>query len=49
MGPIETILDDKNSFQPDFAYIAADRAEIVKDYIYGAPDLVVEVLYEKNA
>jgi Uma2 family endonuclease len=49
IGPIETILDDQNSFQPDFVYIAKNRLDIVKDYIYGAPDLVVEVLWEKNA
>jgi Uma2 family endonuclease len=49
IGPMETILDDQNSFQPDFVYIAAGRLEIVKDYVYGPPDLVVEVLWEKNA
>jgi len=49
IGPIEVVLDTQSSFQPDFAYVAASRAKIVKDYIYGAPDLVVEVLWEKNA
>ena len=49
MGPIETILDDHNSFQPDFVYITEKRREIVKDYIYGAPDLVVEILEVINA
>ena len=49
MGPIEVILDDQNSFQPDFVYIAEDRKDMLKDYIYGAPDLVVEILWEKNA
>jgi Uma2 family endonuclease len=49
IGPIEVILDKQNSFQPDFVYIAKERLEIVKDYIYGPPDLVVEVLWEKNA
>ncbi len=48
-GPIEVILDDQNSFQPDFIYISNERRDIVKDYIYGAPDIVVEVLWEKNA
>jgi len=48
-GPIEVILDEQNSFQPDFIYIAEDRSDIVKDYVYGPPDLVVEVLWEKNA
>jgi Uma2 family endonuclease len=49
MGPIETIFDDQNSFQPDFVYISKERRDIVKDYIYGSPDLVVEILWEKNA
>src|SRR6202023_2441668 len=44
MGPIETILDEDNSFQPDFVYITEQRREIVKDYIYGPPDFVVEIL-----
>jgi Uma2 family endonuclease len=48
-GPIEVILDDQNSFQPDFIYISKERSEILKDYIYGAPDVVVEILWEKNA
>jgi Uma2 family endonuclease len=49
MGPIETILDEHNSFQPDFVYVTEERREIVKDYIYGAPDFVVEVLEVINA
>lgn len=49
IGPIEVILDNQNSFQPDFVYVAAENKQIVNGYIYGAPDLVVEVLWEKNA
>lgn len=49
MGPIETILDEHNSFQPDFVYITEECREIVKDYIYGAPNFVVEILEPKNA
>lgn len=48
MGPIETILDELNSFQPDFVYIGADN-DIIKDYIYGAADIVFEILCEQNA
>src|SRR5215469_2611593 len=48
MGPIETILDEFNSFQPDFIYITESRREIVKDYIHGAPDFVIEVLSIEN-
>lgn len=49
MGPIEVIFDEQNSFQPDFIYVAEERHNIIKDYIYGPPDIVVEVLWEKNA
>lgn len=49
MGPIETILDESNSFQPDFVYIAESRKDIIKDYIYGAPDIVFEILCPTNA
>ncbi len=49
IGPTEVIFDDQNSFQPDFIYIAEDRLDIIKNYIYGPPDLVIEVLWEKNA
>jgi Uma2 family endonuclease len=49
IGPIEVILDNLNSFQPDLVYISKDRLDIIKDYIYGPPDLVIEVLWEKNA
>ncbi|WDF77249.1 Uma2 family endonuclease [Mucilaginibacter sp. KACC 22773] len=49
MRPIEVILGNQNSFQPDFVYVAEERRDIIRDYIYGPPDLVVEVLWEKNA
>lgn len=31
-------------FEPDLVYISNDRLHILEDNIYGAPDLVVEVL-----
>jgi Uma2 family endonuclease len=49
IGPIETILDDHNSFQPDFIYITEDRRDIIKDYIYGPPNFLVEILEPINA
>jgi len=49
IGPIEVILDNYNSYQSDFVYVAVDKTEIVKDYIYGAPNMVIEVLWDKNA
>ncbi|SEO25672.1 Putative restriction endonuclease [Mucilaginibacter sp. OK283] len=49
MRPIEVILGNQNSFQPDIVYVAEERRDIIRDYVYGAPDIVVEVLWEKNA
>ncbi len=40
---IDVYLDDKNHYVPD-AMIVCDRSIIHRDAIYGAPDLVVEVL-----
>jgi Uma2 family endonuclease len=45
-SPIDVFLDDKrNAFQPDLIFIANENRSIIKeDGIYGAPDLVVEIL-----
>jgi Uma2 family endonuclease len=44
-APIDVKFDDGNVFQPDVLYISAERkADIVKDCIEGAPDLVIEIL-----
>lgn len=48
MGPIDTYLDDENIFQPDLLFIANERLPIIQDYIYGAPDLVVEALLPES-
>ena len=43
-APIDVKLDDKNVVQPDLLYVSISRKAIIKDYIYGAPDFVVEIL-----
>jgi Uma2 family endonuclease len=48
-APMDVKFDDGNVFQPDVLYIAAGRkAELIKDRIEGAPDLVIEILSPSN-
>jgi len=50
LPPMDIRFDDGNIYQPDLAYISHDRiAEIAKERIEGAPDLVVEILSPSNA
>lgn len=43
-APVDVYLDGENIYQPDIFFIATERLSIVHENIYGAPDLVVEVL-----
>lgn len=48
-APMDVKFDDGNIFQPDLLYVSEERkAEIVKERIEGAPDLVVEILSPSN-
>ncbi|MFI5138262.1 MAG: Uma2 family endonuclease, partial [Sphingobacteriales bacterium] len=49
-APMDVKLDEGNVLQPDILYVMAERkAQIVKERIEGAPDLVVEILSPSNA
>jgi Uma2 family endonuclease len=49
-SPVDVYLDDENAFQPDLIFISNERMEIIKkDGIYGAPDLVIEILSPSTA
>jgi Uma2 family endonuclease len=43
-APMDVHLDEKNIFQPDLLFVTNERKEIIKDWIFGAPDLVVEII-----
>jgi Uma2 family endonuclease len=50
LSPIDVILSDKETRQPDLLMIHRSRADIVhKNGIYGPPDLVVELLSPNSA
>lgn len=46
VSPVDVVLDESNALvlQPDVVYVAAARSDIMRDRIWGVPDLVVEVL-----
>lgn len=46
VAPIDVVLDRDRPLvlQPDLLFIARERSDLVQERIYGAPDLVVEVL-----
>ena len=44
-SPIDVFLDNRNALQPDIVFVLNENKSILKDDgIYGAPDLVIEVL-----
>jgi Uma2 family endonuclease len=46
VSPVDVVLDEARALvlQPDIIFIAAARRHIARDRVWGAPDLVVEVL-----
>ena len=48
-APVDVYLGNKNAVQPDVFFLShANRDFIKKDGVYGAPDLIVEVLSPSN-
>ena len=49
LAPMDVILDDQNVVQPDILFVSNERSGIIEDYIFGAPDLVIEILSPSTA
>lgn len=51
VSPVDVVLDRDAALvvQPDIIFVATDRLHIVRDRVWGAPDLVVEVLSARTA
>jgi len=46
VAPLDVVLDRERALivQPDVLFVSADRLSIIRDQVWGAPDLVAEVL-----
>lgn len=43
-APMDVHFDENNIYQPDLLFIRKERLHIIDKFVYGAPDLVVEIL-----
>ncbi|MFC5407220.1 Uma2 family endonuclease [Cohnella soli] len=49
-APMDVHFDKDNILQPDILYIRRENKEIIRDgYVYGVPDLIVEILSTSTA
>lgn len=51
VSPVDVILDDPRALivQPDIIFVSTERANIIRNQLWGAPDMVVEVLSKGTA
>lgn len=43
-APLDIVFDEETVLQPDLIYVSQNNLNIIKDRIYGIPDLVVEIV-----
>lgn len=49
-APIDVVLGDTNVFQPDLLFVKKENSHIITEKnIYGAPDLIIEILSPSTA
>ncbi len=48
-SPIDVYFSDEEVYQPDIIFISREKSGIIKEKIYGVPDLIVEVLSPSTA
>ena len=49
-APVDVYLDEENVFQPDITFIRKENSDIIReDGIYGAPDIIIEILSPSTA
>ena len=44
LAPLDVHFDKNNICQPDLMFISNERKDILKDFVFGAPDLSVEII-----
>ena len=44
LAPFDVVMAEDNTAQPDLLFIAKENAGIVKNWVFGPPDLMVEIL-----
>jgi Uma2 family endonuclease len=43
-APFDVILSNYDVVEPDLLFVSNERKELVREWVYGAPDLVIEIL-----
>ena len=48
VAPLDTVLAQKQVLQPDLLYVSNEHAAIVTRWVFGAPDLAIEIVSESS-